>query len=307
MATKTLYIMGIEAMHRSGFTTSLLLIFCWAGLAFGQESLLIGPGDQLHVEIFDTPQMEQHPRVTDAGEIPLMFVGNLRVMGLTPAEAAQAIEQALRTKEVMLHPQVTVKVEQFGIQGVSVMGQVEHPGAYPITTALPILKVLSLAGGMTELADRHLTIQRRGDEKHSVNYFLSNDSQSAFSTQVLIYPGDTILVPKVGVVYVLGDVGHPGGYPITNNDNKMTVLQVVALAGSVTRTSSLRIRLLRKTATGTEDVPLSLAAIREGKEPDRLLQANDVLYVPFSWMKNVTQSVGSIMASTSGAAVYAAR
>jgi polysaccharide export outer membrane protein len=59
------------------------------------ESLLIGTGDQLHIQVMDTPQMEQHPRVTDAGEVPIEGAGNVKVAGLTPAGAAIAIQNSL--------------------------------------------------------------------------------------------------------------------------------------------------------------------------------------------------------------------
>ena len=52
------------------------------------ESLLIGPGDMLHVSVFDTPEMDQHARVTDDGNVPLIFLGNVHVAGLTPEQAA---------------------------------------------------------------------------------------------------------------------------------------------------------------------------------------------------------------------------
>src|ERR1700733_4581954 len=91
--------------------TSLLL--CWAVFFAGAqryltaESLVIGPGDQLHIQVFETPDLEQHPRVTDAGDAPLMLVGDVRVLGLTPAQASAMIEQDLINGKFMRHPQVT--------------------------------------------------------------------------------------------------------------------------------------------------------------------------------------------------------
>lgn len=283
---------------------SLLAVSCFAQ----QESLLIGPGDLVHIEVFDTPEMERHVRVTDSGVVPVAFIGDLHIGGLTPAAAGKAIEAALVEKQVMRRPQVTLTVEQYSTQGVSIMGQVQNPGAYPIQTPQPILKVLSLAGGMTDIADRHITIERHGDSKSSVTYFLSNDSKEALESQVLVNPGDTVLVPKVGVVYVLGDVTRPGGFPITTNDAQITVLQAIALAGSTNKTAtSNRARLVRKTPSGLQDVPLQLADMEHGKKPDMILQPNDVVYVPFSWMKNMAISASSIVSSTSSAGIYALR
>src|ERR1700761_1934890 len=60
-----------------------------------QESLLIAPGDLLGVYIFDTPELEQHVRVNDAGMVPLLLVGDVKLAGLTVAEADRAIEQKM--------------------------------------------------------------------------------------------------------------------------------------------------------------------------------------------------------------------
>ena len=149
------------------FKTALL--FCCVGLfAAGQnrakeESLLIGPGDQLHVQVFATPDLEQHPRVTDAGDVPLMLLGNVRVTGLTPAQAAVTIEKDLIAGNFLLHPQVTVTVEQFATQGVTVLGQVRQPGTFPVTAPRSIFDMIAMAGGLTDVADRAITIERKSD------------------------------------------------------------------------------------------------------------------------------------------------
>jgi polysaccharide export outer membrane protein len=271
------------------------------------ESLLIGPGDLIFVKVFDTPEMAQQVRVTDAGMVKLSFIGELRLVGETPAEASKTIETALVEKQLMRHPQVTVIVEDFATQNVSVLGQVRNAGVFPIMTPQPILKVLSLAGGLTEMADRNITIERHNDPSQKVHYYLANNADKALSEDVIVYPGDTVVVQKVGVVYILGDVAHPGGYPITTNDSKLTVLQAIALAGSANKTAlESHVRLIRKTPQGQQDLPIQLSAIEKGKQVDLILQPEDVLFVPFSWTKNMAVSAAAIVSSTSGAAVYAA-
>src|ERR1700742_1153396 len=84
------------------------------------ETLLIGPGDLLHVQVYDTPEMEQRARVTDAGTIPFSFLGSVSVSGMTPEQAAGQIQHRLVAAGVMLHPQVTVRVDTYTTQNVSV-------------------------------------------------------------------------------------------------------------------------------------------------------------------------------------------
>lgn len=284
---------------------TILFFLSAACTCFAQtESLLIGPGDLVYVDVFDTPQLSQEVRVDDAGTVRLEFVGAVKVAGKTPADAAKIIETQLVDDQIMRKPQVTVKVAEYATQNVSVSGEVKNPGTYQITTSLPILRVLSMAGGLTEMADRNVTIQHRGDASRA-QYYLSNNALQALSDPVLVEPGDLVVVPRAAVVYVLGDVARPGGYPITTNDSHLTVLQAIAMAGSANKTSvQSRVRLIRKTPQGQQEMAVRLAAIEKGKQPDLVLEPDDIIYVPFSWIKNVAVSASSIAASTSGAAVY---
>jgi polysaccharide export outer membrane protein len=292
-------------MRKSYFALLLSAVFATCAFA-GNETLLIGPGDQLHIQVFDTPEMEQHVRVTDAGTIPLMFLGEVKVGGEDPAGAARSIEQLLLQKQVMRHPSVTVSVDQYATQNVSVMGQVTNPGAYPISTPRSVVDVLSLAGGLTDAADRHITIKRRGDSGQTVGYYYANEADQALKDSVMVNPGDLVIVPKAPIVYVLGDVGRPGGFPVTSNDSKLTLLRAVALAGAANKTAiKSKCRLIRGTGEAQKDTVVQLGRIEKGEEPDIALQANDVVYVPFSFMKNVFVNGTAIMAAATSAAIYA--
>jgi polysaccharide export outer membrane protein len=272
------------------------------------ETLLIGPGDLLHIQITDTPELEQHPRVTDAGDVPLVGVGNVKLSGLTPAAAAIVIQDRLIAAHYMKHPEVMVSVEQFATQTVSVLGEVKTAGAYPIGTPRSILDVLALAGGLNALADRHILIQRHGDPAHLVHYTFSNDANLAIQDQVSVNPGDTVIVSRAGIVYVLGDVNHPGGYVMANNESGMTLLQAIATAGGLTKTAKQgSARLIRKAANGTySDREISVGDLQQGRIPDIGMLPGDVLYVPFSYARNLAvMGAGSIAASATSAAVYA--
>jgi polysaccharide biosynthesis/export protein len=289
---------------------SILLIssalFASTALRAQNESLLIGPGDLLHVQIYDTPEMEQKARVTDAGNVPITFLGEVAVSGLTPAQASARIQERLVAAGVMKHPQVLLRVEAFATQNASVMGQVLKPGIYEIDTSRRLVDVLALAGGLTDLADRHITIQRFGPAKQTVDYYYSNAASSAFSDDPMVYPGDTVIVPKVAMVYVLGDVSKPGGYPITTNNSKITVLQAIALAGYANHTAAVgKSKLVRETDEGVAEIDLHVGAMQKGKSPDITLRADDVVYFPFSFIRNIGVNAQGILASATSAAVYA--
>lgn len=291
-------------MRRHKFIAAFLLLGSLAApCPAQQESLLIGPGDLIQVEVMDTPEMQQQVRVTDDGNVPLAYIGSMHVAGLTPAGAAASIQGALIEKKVMRYPQVTVRMMELATQDVSILGQVHTPGTYSITTPQTILKILSLAGGLTDSADRNVTVKRKSGEQ--LRYYVSNNSDQALSDVVMVHPGDTILVARAPMVYVMGDVGRPGGYVIATNDQRLSVMQVIAMAGSASKTAvQSHVRLIRTTEHGEVESTVHLDAIQKGKQPDMMLQPDDILYVPFSWMKNVAIGSSSIGAATAGAAIY---
>ena len=268
------------------------------------EALLIQPGDLLHVTILREPDLDQKVRVGDSGEITLPMIGSVQVRGMTPSTAASSIEQKYLNGGFLKHPDASVFVEEYASQQVSVLGQVAKPGPVMLTTPRTLIDVLAMVGGLTEVADRHILVEHVAAKQQS-EVFLSNRPDDALNANVMIYPGDKILVPKAGIVYVLGDVGHPGEY-VMQNESRITVLQALAMAGGANVTASETHTRLIHNKNGQfdqQDVPLK--DMERGEVPDLLLQANDVLYVPFSFGKHVVMGTASIMASTTSALIYA--
>jgi polysaccharide export outer membrane protein len=291
----------MKNVQRFGFLLFLLLHSA-VSLPLQNESLLIGPGDLLHLQVYDTPEMEQRVRVTDAGTIPFAFLGHVVVAGLTPEQAAEQIGRKLVAAGVMLHPQVSVRVEAYATQNVSVMGEVVKPGVYEVDTPRKVVDVLALAGGLTYIADRHITIQRSGGEKEKVGYYYSNAGETALSKDPMVYPGDAVVVSKVALFYVLGDVSKPGGYPMSTNDSKMTVLEALATAGYANHTAAVgKSKLVRQTAMGVQEINLPVGAMQKGKIPDVALLPDDV---PFSFMRNIGVNGQGILASATSSAIY---
>ncbi len=269
------------------------------------DSLTIGGGDLLTVHVLEAPDLDQRGRVTDDGRFPLILGGNVQVRGLTPDQAARVIEQALVSGSYMLSPHVSVGVEQFAARGVTVIGQVKNSGTFPINTARTVLDALALAGGLTELADHKVTIQRRTTGEQ-IPYLVSNRADILLKDQPLVYPGDTVFVPKTYVVYILGDVFKPGGYAAATNDNTLSALQALALAGGTPPTAvPSRARLVRKTSNGGYmESAIQLSAMQKGKQPDFVLKPDDIIFVPYSYLKNIAVSAGQIVAAGTSAAIY---
>jgi polysaccharide export outer membrane protein len=163
-----------------------------------------------------------------------------------------------------------------------------------------------MAGGITELADRNLIIARYGTSKKDT-YFLSNTPLEDPHPVVEVQPGDTLIVPKAKIVYVLGDVRLPGGYTMTTNESRLSVLQLVARAGGTNPTAvPSHSRLIRKTdGGGYTETPLQLSEMQKGKRGDEMLRPDDVIYVPFSYFRNfLVTGASSLFSSLASAAVY---
>ncbi|MGD0646583.1 MAG: polysaccharide biosynthesis/export family protein [Acidobacteriaceae bacterium] len=285
---------------------SFLLAMVLSPAVRAQESLLIGPGDQLHVLVLDTPELEQHPRVTDSGEIPLVGVGTLKVAGLTPGAAAQKIQDFLISTHFMNHPSVTVTIDQFATQTISVLGQVKLPGVFQITTSRSVLDAIAMAGGLSDTADRHVTIQRKDPTIKPITYDLSNDADKAMTTQVQVYPGDIVLVPRASIAYVLGDVNRPGGIVMQNNHSQLTALQAVSIAGGTLPSAvPSHAKLIRRLPEGGyKEIAMNFALIQKGKRPDVLLQPDDVIFIPFSYLRNIGANAAGILAAATSAGIY---
>jgi polysaccharide export outer membrane protein len=285
---------------------TLMLTLLAVGVASAQtESLRIGPGDRLHVQMYDTPEMDQHPLVGDDGAAPLLFLGEVSLAGSTVAEAGDRISELLMKKQIMRHPQVVVTIEQYATQQVSITGEISKPGNYTITTPRRILDVLSMAGGLTGLASRRVVIQHHDINAGRTSYFVSNDPTMALDDQVMIQPGDTIFVPRTGFVYVLGDVARPGGYPIITNSGQESLMQAIALAGAANKTAVLSsVRLLRKDKADYVESTINLDKVEKGKAKDIPLVADDVVFVPFSYAKNFVLNGSGVAASIASAVLY---
>lgn len=293
--------------RHAGTVLLLFLVPFFSATAGAQNSLVIAAGDLVHIHVADTPEMEADARVTDHGMVPVVGIGDVPVAGLTPGEAATAVHDKLIERHYLNHPQVSINVVEFATQQVSVIGEVKTSGAYEITTPRPILDVLALAGGLTPEADRHITIERKGDLQHPLEYYVSNNGTQAVQRQVMVEPGDTIVVSRAGIVYILGDVNRPGGYVMSNNESQLTLLQGLALAGGVSRAAKQgHAHLIRQRAGGGySDTEFSVGDVQKGKRPDLALLPGDVLYLPFSYARNLATSGGAgITAAAAQAAVY---
>jgi polysaccharide export outer membrane protein len=298
---------GIEAQTQKPSTTVPPTQAVAASLPAGSSSpdLLVGAGDLLEVSVYGAPDFDKKEvRVSGTGDIGLPLIGSVHVVGKSIQEVQGLIAKKLVQGEFFVDPQVSVFAKEYATQGISVLGEVLKPGVYPLLASRRLFDAISMAGGLTPKAGNVVTITRRSDPSHPEKVVLTNSTQASTQGNVEVLPGDTIVVAKAGLVYVVGDVKLPGGFVMENG--KMTVLQAVAMAQGVNPTASLnKAKLIRTTPTGQTETPLELKSILTAKAPDMPLQPEDVVFVPNSTGKTAGRSgLTTVLQTLSGIAIY---
>ena len=273
-----------------------------------RPALKIGPGDLLEISIFEDPELSAHVRVDEKGDIVIPLLGRLHVAGLSAEEANALVEERYVAVDILKPSQAhaMVTIVEYATQGITVNGEVKSPGIYPALGIRNLNDVITSAGGVTQFASSTIVIIHRGDPDHPERIGYNPLALSPELPQQEIFPGDTIMVPRAGVVYVLGAVNHVGGFELQGR-NTLTVEEAMAYAGGSGRAASLRhaqlVRTLKDGSKVAIAVPIDL--IFKGKASDLVMQDGDVLYVPSSRTAAAAQqAIQSALGIGTSIAVY---
>jgi polysaccharide export outer membrane protein len=266
----------------------------------------IAPGDFLDVSEVHTPEFHSVVRVSPAGTVTLPMINEVQIGGLNEQSAARTIEAALIAQGMLLHPLVSVLVTSYAGQDVSVLGEVVRPGVYPYTMHHRLLDLISAASGLAPGAGRLVNIFHRDDAKtpHPVVLDPSGTDTSVEHNPELA-PGDTVQVSRAGLVYVVGDVQRPGGFPVDPAQG-LTVVQALSLAWGPTQNAAMgKALLIREQKGGRTLTSLNLKRMLHGQEPDQLVRDRDILYVPDSMAKNLwNKTLEAAIQSAIGVTIY---
>jgi polysaccharide export outer membrane protein len=267
------------------------------------SEMLIGGGDLLQVTIYGT-DFDKQVRVADGGNISLPLLGTVKVAGLSIPEAEKVVARDLAQGGYFNDPQVSIFDREYASQAISVLGEVQKPGVYPLPGARNLFDAISAAGGTTPKAGNKVTITHRTQPDHPEVVPLSYNADGSAQNNPHVFPGDTVVVSKAGIVYVVGDVKLPSGIVMENS--QITVLQAVAMAQGANPTAKLNSsKVIRKTLDGQKEIPIQLKKILSAKAPDLALQANDILFIPSSAAKSAARrSVEAIVQTATGVAIY---
>ncbi len=270
------------------------------------SNVKLGIGDLIEINVFGVPDLSTKTRIGDSGNVYLPLIDYVHVADLTSDEAQALIEKRLEDGGFVRGPHVSIFVDESTSQAIMMMGEVSHPGPYPAIGERRLFDLISAAGGLSEKAGRNVTIERRGNPDQKIQLQLSSNLAEDTQNNVDVFPGDTIIVSRAGIIYVVGDVNRPSGFLI--EDNTLTVLKALALAGGSTRTSSLnKTRILRQTPNGVQEIPIKLKKVLYAKAPDMALVKGDVLFIPGSGAKAAAyRTADAAMSLSTSLAIIAA-
>ena len=299
------------------------LLFLVASIVLGQENpgqltsgsslqvsnvqltpeVVLGSGDLLAISVAGAPEYHYEVRVTPAGKASLPMLGNITLAGLSTTQGENVVAKGLQERGFFNDPQVSIFVKEYATAGISVLGEVQKPGIYPLMGPRTLLDAISAAGGTTPKAGKSVSITHRDELDSPKTILLSRDNGQTM-TNIAVQPGDTVVVSKAGMVYVIGAVKEPTGIVLDNPH--LTVLQAIAMAHGTNPTASLKsTKLIRKASTSPQELPIPLDTILSAKSPDLELKPDDIVFVPNSAAKSAAgRSLEAILQAATGIAVY---
>ncbi len=232
----------------------------------------VGAGDMLRINVFRNPDLATEARVTEQGTILFPLIGDVPVTGLTPQQVGSRIAEQLRAGKFVVNPEVSVSLFQVNSRQVSVLGNVNKPGRYPIDAMnSKLTDFLAAAGGVAGPGSDIVTIvSSRDGQSTKTDVDLAQMFRAGnLANNVTLQANDTLFVHRAPMVYVYGEVQKSGAYRLEPN---MTVMQAIAMGGGLTvRGTERGVRIHRRTDSGAvKKIDVSLTDA---------VQTDDVVYV----------------------------
>jgi len=287
-----------------------------AGLKPEYMSARIVPGDTISISTYGVPELTTNAKtasgsivgagggqvegfkVNDLGEVQLPYLGSVKLAGMTPAAASTYLSNALKDGGYLVDPQLSVQIADSPTHVISVVGEVLKPSPVSAVGQIRLLDAVSFCGGFTPLASHVITIRRPG-YPDPIIVELGVDPKTTTASEVMLMAGDTVIVPRVGNVFVVGEVKTENAYPLSGNA-PITVMRAISLAGGLKYGAALsKARIIRST-TGNQhvEIMLDLKKIMDGKQQDVALASDDVLYIPSNAFKAALVGGGAGVATS---------
>lgn len=240
----------------------------------------LGEGDHINVQVWNRPELSGKHIVGPDGQITVPLAGSLKITAMTREEAAVGLKT--RLNNFYVQPIVSIGVEQYQSNRVTVLGRVLTPGILQFDKPPVLLEVLARAGSMPVL-DKQATLTRaavfRGREKIIWVDLKRLLNRGDMDYNIRLKPNDLVYVPDSSdtMVYVMGAVAKPGAYRLTPD---MSYLDALAQAGGPNEDAeSNEISLYRPGRDAVQTFPFK-SLLADGRRMNYALEEGDVIYVP---------------------------
>lgn len=255
----------------------------------GSEPYRLGEGDQVFIQVWEKPELSGIQFIGPDGALTIPLVGTMRIAGMTREEGAKSIREALA--KLYTGVSVTLRVEQYVANRITVLGRVKTPGVLRFEKSPSILEAIARAGGLVEgpVNLTHCAVLRGRNRVAWIDLPSLMGGQD-LSLNLRLKADDVVLIPEDGdlPIYVLGQVSKPGAYRYTRG---MSVMDALAQAGGATRDGMpsqilvVRPGTNRRVVLSQDDILTPLTAMNVG------LERGDIIYVP----TNVLADIGYVL------------
>jgi polysaccharide export outer membrane protein len=185
-----------------------------------------------------------------------------------PRELEAGLTEALKSEEILVDPVVKITVVEYHSRPIAVMGAVRKPVTFQADGTVTLLDALARAEGLTSDAGTEILLTRGDSVEHIPAKRLLNDADPAVNP--VLQGGEEVRVPEAGKIFVLGNVRHPGAFPLRNALSEGLLPYAEEIAYVIHHDES----------GAPQQIPVELTKILHRKAPDVALQAGDILYVP---------------------------
>jgi len=246
-----------------------------------RQEYTLSPGDVVRITVYDHPDMGTVTRVSETGRVNLPLIGEVPVAGVTPPQAASRIAARLRDGKYIKNAQVSLFVERHRSPLVSILGEVQRPGKFPVRDPnsediRTVSDLLAAAGGVNGNAADYATLIKKG-EKGTVSQridLLALLQRGDMSQNVAIDAGDVLHVPRAALFYIYGEVQRPGTYRL---ERDMTLMQALAVGGGPNQRGTTRgIEIRRRNGDGS--VTTRKAKLTETLQPEDVIYVKESLF-----------------------------
>ena len=256
----------------------------------------IGADDLLQMRVYDSPEFTHSLRVSPDGTIRIPMVKEpIPVQGMLPSQVESLVAELLQKEKLLIDPFVTITVAEYHSRPISVAGAVKTPTTFQAIGTVTLLEALTRAGGILDGAGSELIVTRQNGaggsqwvQRIPVKQLIEGSDPEL---NLKLSGGEEIRVPESGKIVVTGSVARPGVFPMLDSLSKNTVSTVIAQAGGLAPFADHVAYILRVDDQGvTHTIPVPLWDIINRRQPDMSLQAKDILQVPDSPRRRMTQT-----------------